>query len=214
MTKKLLAVLLIGVSIMSVGCSSEAIGSEEEVDQPLEKTIVTSDPSSTKETKIGTGTFYVGEDVAAGRYVCTTRGDGNLSIYDGQVAVVDEIIDYTNPAGVTSVTLDLYEGQKIEVSGLNELILTPAQTLVKTSLSTGNWTVGVDIQPGKYICEPVKGGLLEGKGSLLVYDSEIQVANELLDASGELGVKSVVMELKDGQTVSISGLPEVKFTEN
>ena len=122
------------------------------------------------------------------------------------------MIDSTNEVGVASVTIDLYEGQKIEVSGLDELVLTPAKTLVRTSLTTGNWIVGLDIQPGRYIVEPVLEGLLKGKGSLLVYDNEIPVVNEYLDASGEIGVKLAIIELKDGQTISISGVPEVKFT--
>lgn len=222
MNNKLLATLLIGVSIISVGCQKEDIGSGEKVGQLTEKSIVieqnkedkqdelTRDNSSAKETKISVGTFEVGKDVPVGRYVCT--GSGNLSIYDGGFQIVNEIVDPTNQAGVASVTIDLYEGQKIEVSGSNELILAPVKTLVRTSLTTGNWIVGLDIQPGRYICEPVVAGVLKGKGNLFVYDSEIPVVNEPLDASGEIGVKSVIIELKEGQTVSICGLPEVKFT--
>lgn len=224
MKNKLLATLLMGVSIISVGCQKEDIGSGEKIEQLPQKPIVTEqnkegkedelskDNSSAKEIKVSAGTFEVGVDVPVGRYVCTGSGNGNLSIYDGELQIVDEMIDSTNEVGVASVTIDLYEGQKIEVSGLDELVLTPAKTLVRTSLTTGNWIVGLDIQPGRYIVEPVLEGLLKGKGSLLVYDNEIPVVNEYLDASGEIGVKLAIIELKDGQTISISGVPEVKFT--
>lgn len=224
MKNKLLATLLMGVSIISVGCQKEDIGSGEKIEQLPQKPIVTEqnkegkedelskDNPSAKEIKVGAGTFEVGVDVPVGRYVCTGSGNGNLSIYDGELQIVDEMIDSTNEVGVASVTIDLYEGQKIEVSGLDELVLTPAKTLVRTSLTTGNWIVGLDIQPGRYIVEPVLEGLLKGKGSLLVYDNEIPVVNEYLDASGEIGVKLAIIELKDGQTISISGVPEVKFT--
>ncbi|MBS5317414.1 MAG: hypothetical protein KHY44_13640 [Clostridiales bacterium] len=224
MKNKLLATLLMGVSIISVGCQKEDIGSGEKIEQLTQKPIVTEqnkegkedelskDNSSAKEIKVSAGTFEVGVDVPVGRYVCTGSGNGNLSIYDGELQIVDEMIDSTNEVGVASVTIDLYEGQKIEVSGLDELVLTPAKTLVRTSLTTGNWIVGLDIQPGRYIVEPVLEGLLKGKGSLLVYDNEIPVVNEYLDASGEIGVKLAIIELKDGQTISISGVPEVKFT--
>lgn len=224
MKNKLLATLLMGVSIISVGCQKEDIGSGEKIEQLPQKPIVTEqnkegkedelskDNSSAKEIKVSAGTFEVGVDVPVGRYVCTGGGNGNLSIYDGELQIVDEMIDSTNEVGVASVTIDLYEGQKIEVSGLDELVLTPAKTLVRTSLTTGNWIVGLDIQPGRYIVEPVLEGLLKGKGSLLVYDNEIPVVNEYLDASGEIGVKLAIIELKDGQTISISGVPEVKFT--
>ena len=224
MKNKLLATLLMGVSIISVGCQKEDIGSGEKIEQLPQKPIVTEqnkegkedelskDNSSAKEIKVSAGTFEVGVDVPVGRYVCTGSGNGNLSIYDGELQIVDEMIDSTNEVGVASVTIDLYEEQKIEVSGLDELVLTPAKTLVRTSLTTGNWIVGLDIQPGRYIVEPVLEGLLKGKGSLLVYDNEIPVVNEYLDASGEIGVKLAIIELKDGQTISISGVPEVKFT--
>lgn len=225
MKNKLLATLLMGISIISVGCQKEDIGSGKKIEQLTQKPIVTEqnkegkedelskDNSSAKEIKVSAGTFEVGVDVPVGRYVCTGSGNGNLSIYDGELQIVDEIIDSTNEVGVASVTIDLYEGQKIEVSGLNDFILTPAKApLLRLNLSTGNWTVGLDIEQGRYIVEPVLEGLLKGKGSLLVYDNEIPVVNEYLDASGEIGVKIAIIELKDGQTISISGLPEVKFT--
>ncbi|MEK4425537.1 hypothetical protein [Solibacillus sp. FSL K6-1523] len=235
MKKKWLATLLIGVSIISVGCQKEEIESEGEVETQTENPLdteqnkdvkegkLTRDNSSAKETKINAGTFEVGKDVSVGRYVLTGNGDGNFSIYDGEVQIVHEILDATNEIGVASVTLDLYEGQKIEVSGLNELILTPAKTpLLRLNLSTGNWTVGIDIEPGRYIVEPILLGYLIGKGSLLVYDGEKQVVNEFLDAngvldvkdaSGEIGVKLAVIELKEDQTIRITGIPEVKFTK-
>lgn len=234
MKKKWLATLLIGVSLISVGCQEE-IESEENVDPQTENSLVTEqkkeikqdkltrDNSSAKETKLSAGTFEVGKDVPVGRYVLTGSGDGNFSVYNGEVQIVHEILDSTNEIGVASVTIDLYEGQKIEVLGLNELIFTPAKTpLLRLNLSTGNWTVGLDIEPGRYIVEPVLLGHLKGKGNLLVYDNEIPVVNEFLDAngvldvkdaSGEIGVKLAIIELKEGQTIRITGIPEVKFTK-
>lgn len=239
MKRKVLIIVLVGMCLIVGGCANSEIEKLSDVEQPsdiehlldiedLEETILseeqgketisyklTRNHSAAKETNIGNGEFFVGADVLAGRYVFFGSGIGNLSIYEGNTLVLDEAIDATSEMGVPTVTIDLYDQQKIVISGLNHLKITPAETLVRTSLSTGNWTVGLDIAPGKYVCEPVTdtNGLLKGSGRLLIYEEGTLIVNEQLDAEGNSGVKSTLVELKEGQGIRICGLPQVKFTE-
>lgn len=225
MKKKLGTTLLISLAILSVGCNKSDVRTEIGIEYPLEtittvsshKTIPSRDNALAEETNLTAGVFIVGQDIPEGRYVFTGDGIGTLSISEGEVVAINETIDSMTNEGVPTVTTDLYDGQKIEVLGVNNLNITPAQTLVRTSLSTGNWVVGLDIQPGNYICEPVMDsteGSLKGRGTLIIYDGEMAVINEILDSTGEEGVKDLRVELKAGQTISIYNLPQVKFTEN
>ena len=220
---------MISLAILLVGCNKSDVRTGVGIEYPLEtittvpshkvnlEKILSRDNSLAEETNLTTGAFIVGQDIPAGRYVFTGDGIGTLSISDGEIVVINETIDSTTNEGVPTVTTDLYDGQKIEVLGGNNLNITPAQTLVRTSLSTGNWVVGLDIQPGNYICEPVMDnteGSLKGRGTLIIYDGEMALINEILDSTGEEGVKDLKVELKTGQTISICNLPQVKFTEN
>ncbi|SES91770.1 hypothetical protein SAMN05216389_103176 [Oceanobacillus limi] len=183
--------------------AEEAEEEPEEVDEPK-----TRDNASATETTLNTGTFVVGSDIPAGRYVITGEGSGNLFIYDeGGSAVVNEILDSSGDFGVPSVTTDIEDGQEIEISGLNSVTFTPADTTLSESLSTGTWEVGLDIEPGRYdVTAP------NGSGNFFVYNARgLAEVNEILDASGEFGVERITVNLENGQIIEISGLPQVDF---
>lgn len=166
----------------------------------------TRDNSSAKETNLGAGSFIVGTDIPAGRYVCTAKGMGNFIIQEEEMPVVNEILggdDY----GVKSVTIDLISNQTINISGISNVNFKPAETVLKTELTTGDWVVGIDIEPGRYTCEP-----LNGTGNFFIYDSGFPVVNEILSTQADLGVPSVTANLKDGNIIKISGINTVKFT--
>ena len=76
----------------------------------------------------------------------------------------------------------------------------------ETTLNTGTFTVGEDISEGRYV---ITG---DGSGNLFVYDGDFPVVNEILDPTGEFGVKSVTTDIKDGQQIEISGISNVTFT--
>ena len=222
MPKKLWTTLFLSLSILAIGCSNSNLSNKTILKSSLENSTILSqnltgishqDNATVKETNLTTGTFLVGQDIPTGRYIFT--GDGTLSIWNGETKVINEIIDSSNKAGISSVTTDLFDGQKIEVTSLTNLKLTPSQTILKELLSTGNWIVGRDIEPGNYICEPVSNkGLLEGKGNLLIYDDEILLVDENMDASGNDGVNYFTVELKEGQIISVCNIPTLKFTKN
>lgn len=158
-------------------------------------------------TTLNTGKFEVGQDIPEGRYVITGDGSGNLFIYDeNDVPYVNEILG-GGDIGVDSVTTDIKEGDKIEISGINNVTFTPAETIMyKDSLTTGNWVVGLDIAPGRY--DITSAG---GSGNLFIYNTSgwIEV-NEIL-GDDDFGVEKVTAELKEGYIISISGINKVNF---
>lgn len=176
---------------------------EEQAEEAPER-----DNSSAEETTLNAGTFAVGTDIPVGRYVITGEGMGNLFVYDeAGLPVVNEILDNSTEMGVASVTTDLEDGQEIEISGLDAVKFTPAETNMSNTLSAGTWEVGLDIEPGRY-----DASTPSGMGNFVIYnDMGLPSTNEILDASGDMGVKKVTVTLKEGQRISISGLNEVNF---
>ncbi len=179
----------------------------EKVTKAPEENKPTRDNASAKRTTLNTGTFMVGTDIPEGRYVITADGSGNLFIYDSTgLPYINEILGGED-LGVKSVTTDISEGDKIEISGIDKVTFTPAKTkLAKDTLSTGNWVVGIDIAAGRYDASS------QDNGNFFVYDkSGFPVVNEIL-GGGDLGVEKVTVNLEDGFSITISGMNEVKFT--
>jgi hypothetical protein len=181
----------------------ESADEEESAEEPN-----TRDNSSAKETTLNAGTFTVGTDIPSGRYVITGDGMGNLFVYDDAgLPVVNEILDTSTDMGVSSVTTDLEDGQEIEISGMDAVTFKPAETKMSNKLSAGTWEVGLDIEPGRYDATTASG-----MGNFVIYnDMGLPSTNEILDASGDMGVKTITVTLKEGQRISISGLNEVNF---
>lgn len=169
----------------------------------------TRDNSSAKETTLSTGKFVVGEDIPVGRYICTSDSSGNFIVTDKNgLPIINEILG-NDDLGVSKVTSDFKDGEKIEISGMKNVHFTPAETKVSNELSAGNWVVGLDIDPGKYVAE-----VNNGQGNFIVYKNGFPTVNEILDASGNMGVPSVTLKLEKGEVISISGLNQVVFNKN
>lgn len=185
------------------GADENAAEEEEPADEEN-----TRDNASAEETTLNAGRFTVGTDIPAGRYVITGDGMGNFFIYDENgLPKVNEILDTSGELGVTSVTTNIVDGQEIEISGLDAVKFTPAETKASTTLSAGSWEVGLDIEAGRYdVTAP------SGMGNFFIYNEmDLPATNEILDSTGELGVKQITVTLEDGQRIEISGLNEVNF---
>lgn len=71
------------------------------------------------------GTFTVGQDIGAGRYVATTRaGNSGNFIVSGNNSI-NEILGQNGFGGVPSVTTNLTDGDVISISGLGQVTMTP-----------------------------------------------------------------------------------------
>jgi hypothetical protein len=78
------------------------------------------------------------------------------------------------------------------------------------TLGAGQYSVGTDVQPGRYVIAGPAGE----SGNLQV-DREGEIlpwVNEILGDPSVIGVPSVTTDLKAGDTIQISGLSQVTFT--
>jgi hypothetical protein len=72
-----------------------------------------------------TGTFIVGQDIGAGRYVATTTPGSSGNFIVSGANSVNEILGQNDIGGVPSVTTDLTDGDVITISGLGQVTMTP-----------------------------------------------------------------------------------------
>ncbi|MGH3261584.1 MAG: hypothetical protein ACRDNS_06280, partial [Trebonia sp.] len=145
-------------------------------------------------------------------YVITPAAgqSGNLSASttDDPLAI-DEILGTAGGLGVASVTSTLRKGEVVKISGLSRVTFTPAATKLRTSLGAGDWEVGLDIAPGRYVATPAHGE----SGNFVVYDKDgLPDTDEVLGSAEGLGVPNVTVSLKDGEQINISGISTVKLT--
>lgn len=177
-------------------------------------------PTALSQTSLTAGHWVVGRDIAPGRYVVTpATGAGSGNFFARTAADrshINAILNenaITTGRGVPSVTADFNEGYTIEVSGLNEVVFTPASRSQSNTLTAGHWVVGQDIAPGRYVITP---GVGAGSGNFFARTTADRshvnaILNENAEETGR-GVVSVTADLRDGYTIEISGLMQVVFT--
>lgn len=169
----------------------------------------TKNNSTAKLTTLSAGNYIVGQNIPAGRYVIKSDGgSGNFVVLDKQDPVVNEILDSTGQNGVTSITTTLSNDEEIQISDINKTTFTPATTKLSDTLSCGNWVVGSDIAPGRYVVTPTKNS-----GNFVVEEDGYPTINEILDPTGQNGVKSYTCDLINGETIMISNMNKVNFTK-
>jgi hypothetical protein len=72
------------------------------------------------------GTFIVGQDIGAGRYVATTTPGSSGNFIVSGADSVNEILGQNGVGSVPSVTTDLTDGDVITISGLGQVTMAPA----------------------------------------------------------------------------------------
>lgn len=162
------------------------------------------------------GQHVVGEDIPAGRYVITGEESGNLMIENNEnrnMGIMEILEDEGLDMGVPRVTVDLIEGDEVELMGMELSTFTPVKERTMSNiLTTGSWDVGTDIEPGTY--EVTTTGSKSGK--IMVYEGTggLPLVNEPIDSKGELGPESLTVELEVDQQVIVSVSPELSFEAN
>ena len=193
------------------GQPPEAGNLAPEVPETPEVVGPTRDNSMAVQTTLFTGTFMVGQDIPEGRYVITADGFGNFFVYDGELPIVNALLnDGEGDFGVPSLTIYLHEGNEIEISGINNVTFTPAATQLVTVLTAGDWIVGLDILPGTYDVFST----YEESGNFFVFSADIlglPLVNEIL--GGEWGVERVRVNLEEGQRIQMHNISSVTFEQ-
>ena len=124
MRKKSWVFLILGLALLAAGCGNnpaqDASGKQQE--QQVQK-----EENTAVETTLGAGEWYVGEDIQSGRYVITSQKIGNITLYDADKDYPSktEIIDPAGKNGVKNLTWSFTDGQKIEISNMEDVLFTP-----------------------------------------------------------------------------------------
>lgn len=156
------------------------------------------------------GTHSVGTDIRSGRYkISCQSGSGNIYISNNGTIFVNEILNSKREDfGVTSIEVDLFPGNQIEISGIDKVKFEPSPFRARKSLPTGIHLVGRDIAVGKYTATT-----RSESGNFTVYDTNGElIYNEILSSSNDgFGTKSLSVTLQNGYIIQISGLEKVSF---
>ena len=169
------------------------------------------------EVELFTGEWIVGEDINPGRYsvTCSEDQSGNFFVYKDKSTEspdVNFILENNGfGMGVTSATMDLYEGNVIELKGLDGVMFKPVESSFTKELTTGNWVVGVDVEEGKYIATTSE----DTSGNVFVYNpgeypDGYPEFNEVLgNGENNIGTEKAQMKLTKGQVIVISGIEKL-----
>lgn len=156
-------------------------------------------------TQLSSGDWLVGKDIKPGRYkLVSKKGDGQIQ---------DQDLDIDTPLGTkstkdyySSYTTTLKKGQLLNVYQMEDLVLIPIKPRsYQTDLTTGDWTVGKDIKPGKYLVKAVQDSG-EFKSNDLDVDENLGTVNKASDDQ----VTQAKVKLKKGQVISVD-LDEVQL---
>jgi hypothetical protein len=159
-----------------------------------------------KATTLGAGTFTGGTDVVAGLYDVTPGAGQSGNFVVTGTNSYNEILGGSD--GVPKVRAQIINGDSIQISSLSQVIFTPVTTPpitghVPVTLYAGDWTVGEDLGPGRYVATPGPGE----SGNFII---ENQNVNEILGGSN--GVPNVTFNVDKGDIISISSLGQVNLT--
>jgi hypothetical protein len=160
---------------------------------------------------LGAGNFTGGHDVAPGLYDVTPgAGQSGNFIVQG-TDTYDEILGGSADLGVPIVRAQISKEDRIQISGLSQVIFTPVTSpyVITHSLVTlyaGTWTVGRDLGPGRYVATPAAGQ----SGNFII---ENEGVDEILGGDTSVGgVPNVTTTVKKGDVIEISGLSQVTMT--
>lgn len=198
MKKKLYCALALAVFTTGVASPAIATAPQSEVIAHAKATAVT----------LGSGSYKVGDEIKPGRYVITAQsGSGNLSGSNGLNVILGDSAD-DDLGQITSYTMDLKKNAKVKIDGIEAVDFKPvAKRSYSTNLSAGQWVVGKDIKPGRYVIKAV-----QGNGNLSTKDGEV---NEIMGVTSDddLGqVTKTTQTLHRGQVLE-SDLQQISLTK-
>ena len=171
------------------------------------------------ETELNKGIHFVGTDIPPGRYVVTYHESGapDLELFwpgnDINTMYKQEMKASNNKSSVKSVTVDLVEGQKIQITYNNHLLFSPEEnTNHETSpgmyeLSAGMWEVGHDIKEGHYT---VTSTNIDRDAHIRIHEPSGELV--LQEHLSPTSVIELDVELQQGQVIFIKNSYRVEFS--
>lgn len=157
--------------------------------------------NSAQAVTLQSGTFKVGRDIKPGRYVIKAlSGSGNLSSDgDSDINIILGTAENDDDEQVTSFTTNLKSGENVKIDDIQSVSFTPtpAKRVFLTTLTPGNWVVGKDIKPGRYVIKAAAGS-----GNISSDDGDI---NSILGTSADSDsgqVTQVTADLTNGEVIS------------
>ena len=180
----------------------------ENFGRPTEAPTEGSDHVDTAHTVSEVDGLVVGEDLAAGRYVITSVGSGHLIINSGSEQIINEMVG-SDGGGVPSVTVSLEAGDIVTMRDAEDVVFTPTTSQLLTTLTTGIWLVGVDIEAGTFYATTENS-----TGNLVVRSPLGRLQANAVISSQEDGrsAETARVVLEDGDVIAvINGLTHVDF---
>lgn len=166
--------------------------------------------ATAKAVDLKAGTYYVGKDVQPGLYTAEVNSSGEIQVYNenGVQVSSEKIQDSGNTIPVKSAMV-LAKGDKIVITDIKELKLTPYVHEYKTTLNSGIWQVGSNVKAGNYNLEiPAGSGTISITGPM-----GFPVFYQSLNNTGSNEIQNVDITLQDGDTITIMGLNNIKLNE-
>lgn len=152
------------------------------------------------------GEFVVGDAITPGRYTITPIGFGHLVVNRGDEQVINEIIG-SDGQGVPSITISLSRDDIVEVIGEAYVALTPVISQLRTTLTTGIWTVGVDIEAGTFHVTTENS-----TGNLIIRSSLGRLRTNAIIGDREVDTTTSPVVLEEGDVIAIiNGLTHINF---
>jgi hypothetical protein len=158
-----------------------------------------------------------GTDVLPGLYDVTSVGGQTGTFEVGGPDQYNEILGVAygeNPA-VRKIRVHLSIGDSIKITDLSSVNFTPVTgplviAHLPATLYAGTWTVGQDIGPGRYVAMATNVFVA---GHFIVDREHINARLGVgIQGNGENAVRSVTVDLKNGDEITIEGLNEVIMT--
>lgn len=150
---------------------------------------------------LNSGKWTVGKNIKPGHYQITaSSGQGNvMGDTKGHLNIMLAATPDENNMYLSKYDTYLFEGDKIDIRGLQGVTFTPIREGLDISsgeVTAGNYVVGLDIKPGRY-----KIKAITGNGNLMVDDGSV---NEMFgtDTSDGIYISETTQELEEGQVLT------------
>jgi len=189
---------------------------EENGEEAVEKLDYSHLMNQGTEVTVEEGLYDVGSDIEPGRYIMTAdTGYGSIYIQDDE----DKAVTSDNLAGdgegyedkIKNIVIFLDEDYSIEISGLENVTLTPYETSSVNTIFPGQWVAGEDFPAGVYDISLEES---ESYGTLEVYEiADMNKSRHSLGSEAYGGMTEFTMSFEEGDIVELKYIPEVTLTE-